>query len=257
MDKDFDILKSYQDPNFFKKFLDNFSELIFCLTDDGYIHYVNGSVLEFLGFEKDEVLNMHIHEIDPTYNANQWKAFLGLMKIRKTLAYQSSYRPKSGRLFPVEVSIKYMDFNDNDYYFLFANDVSEAKHVETILDNFFSVSMDLQCVADFDGYFKYLSPTWEKVLGYTKEELLSKPYLHFVHPEDKESTLKEAQKLTEGEQTMGFENRYICKDGSVKWLSWKATASFPEKLIYAAAKDITDWKQFEKKLSKAKGLKFK
>ena len=113
-------------------------------------------------------------------------------------------------------------------------------------DRFFSLSLDMLCIASFDGYFKELNPMWENTLGFTVEELKTKPFLEFVHPEDQESTIAEAQKLmTTGEDVVAFENRYLCKDGSYKWLLWSATVSLEEQLYYAVARDITERKQAE------------
>jgi PAS domain S-box-containing protein len=126
---------------------------------------------------------------------------------------------------------------------------SEAEHAWEDLDHLFTLSMDMMCVAGFDGYFKRVNPAWEKTLGYTHEELRSKPYLDFVHPEDRGSTIFEARKLTEGVQTISFENRYRAKNGSYKWLLWNATPSAEEQLIYCVAKDITQRKRAEQRLA--------
>jgi PAS domain S-box-containing protein len=114
---------------------------------------------------------------------------------------------------------------------------------------FFALSLDMLCIAGFDGYFKHLNPAWEKTLGFANEELLSKPYLAFVHPEDQASTIAEAQKLSAGGVTITFQNRYLCQDGSYRWLSWAATPLKDQQLIYAAARDITERKRTEKRLT--------
>ncbi|MEP0752154.1 PAS domain S-box protein [Trichocoleus sp. Lan] len=113
---------------------------------------------------------------------------------------------------------------------------------------FFNLSLDLLCIAGLDGYFKHLNPAWEKTLGFTKEELLSQSFMELVHPEDWEATITEAQKLATGAETISFENRYRCKDGSYKWLLWTSAISTEEGLLYAVARDISDRKAAEEKL---------
>jgi PAS domain S-box-containing protein len=113
---------------------------------------------------------------------------------------------------------------------------------------FFSLSVDMFGIADFDGHFKEVSDIWETVLGYPKEELLRRPYLEFVHPDDRPKTSTEAAKNAEGITTLSFENRYRCKDGSYKWLLWNTRAVPEERLIYAVARDITGRKKIEELL---------
>lgn len=112
-------------------------------------------------------------------------------------------------------------------------------------ERFFAFSIDMLCVAHFSGYFRQLNPAWERTLGFTREELQSKPMFDFVHPDDRERTLEQNRRVRSGEQALSFENRYLCKDGSYRWLLWNATADLDQQIICAVARDVTVQKQAE------------
>ncbi len=126
--------------------------------------------------------------------------------------------------------------------------VTESKRIQEERDRFFNLSLDMICIAGFDGYFKQLNPAWEKMLGFTVEELMARPYLDFIHPDDHERTAAEAQRQASGKNAISFENRYLCKDGSYKWLLWNATPLPARQLIFAVAHDITERKHLEETL---------
>jgi len=110
---------------------------------------------------------------------------------------------------------------------------------------FFTLSIDMLCIADFRGYFKRLNPAWETTLGFSREELQSRPMFEFVHPDDRERSRAQNLKVRSGEQALGFENRYLCKDGTYKWLLWNATPDLGRQVIYSVARDITRRKRAE------------
>lgn len=110
---------------------------------------------------------------------------------------------------------------------------------------FFDLSRDMLCTANMDGYFVELNSAWQESIGYTPEELRSRPFVELVHPDDRERTEAESAGLFEGEETVGFENRYLARDGSWHWLRWSSTMSPDESLIYARATDVTELKRVE------------
>jgi PAS domain S-box-containing protein len=112
-------------------------------------------------------------------------------------------------------------------------------------NRFMDLSVDLFCVAGFDGFFKNLNPSFERTLGFTTKELMAKPYLEFIHPDDRPATVVEKDGLKEGKVTFAFENRYLCKDGSYKWLLWNAVSVPEQEAIYAVARDITERRRAE------------
>ncbi len=124
-----------------------------------------------------------------------------------------------------------------------AVEITDRKKAEEERDRFFTISLDLVCIIDFEGKFKRLNPAWVTTLGYTLEELQGQPFLNFLHPDDREQSVAEATKIARGVETKFFENRYRCKDGSYKWLSWKARPWLEENIMYAVARDVTESKQ--------------
>ena len=101
------------------------------------------------------------------------------------------------------------------------------------------------CLLGFDGYFRRLNPAWEQTLGFTREELMSRPFIEFVHPDDRDRTLSQNAEVRRGGKARSFENRYLCKDGSYKWLRWNAASQPETQGIYALARDITASKKAE------------
>jgi len=116
---------------------------------------------------------------------------------------------------------------------------------------FFDLSLDLMCIADFEGRFRRANAAWVDALGYSLEEIMAAPYVHFVHPDDLAATQAEAQKLQEGGLTLCFENRYRKKDGGYIWLTWRAKPDVERKLVYAVARDVTRQREIEAELLSA------
>jgi len=117
------------------------------------------------------------------------------------------------------------------------------------LDRFFTLSLDMLGIADMNGYFLRVSPSFTQTLGHTPEEMMARPFLDFVHPHDRAATIAELEQLRQGAPTVHFENRYRCKDGSWRWLSWMTQPIATEALLYATARDITERRQAEEEVA--------
>jgi PAS domain S-box-containing protein len=103
----------------------------------------------------------------------------------------------------------------------------------------FELSSDMLCTAGFDGVFRELNAAWTTTLGWSRDELRSRPYVEFVHPDDRERTERETAGLSRGGITVDFVNRYATKDGGWRWIDWKSMAVAEDELIYASARDVT------------------
>ena len=109
--------------------------------------------------------------------------------------------------------------------------------------DFFEFSNEMLCLANEQGYFTRVNPAWTKTLGWSAEELTSRPFVDFVHPDDLAATIQEAELLQSGShETIFFENRYRCRDGSYRWLAWRIVLEPGPRQLVATARDITDQK---------------
>ena len=117
-------------------------------------------------------------------------------------------------------------------------DFHKRQQAEAERDQFFTLSLDIFGIANTDGYFKRVNPAFVATLGWSAEEIQTRPFLELVHPDDRAATIREVEKLAAGQPTLHFENRYQCKDGAWKWLAWRA-APRPDGTIYCSGRDMT------------------
>jgi PAS domain S-box-containing protein/putative nucleotidyltransferase with HDIG domain len=127
--------------------------------------------------------------------------------------------------------------------------VHHRRLLEEEVLRYYDASLDLLASSDIDGRFTRVNPAWKRTLGYSVEEMCSRPLMDFVHPDDREATAREMQTLTTGGNTVGFRNRYLAADGSYRWLEWSASPSSSEGLIHAIARDVTVQHEAEQQLA--------
>jgi two-component system sensor histidine kinase/response regulator len=219
---------------------------------DGTIRYWNHGAAEIYGWTSQEALLQPIHTLLQTESSTPIEVMQNALFEHSRWEGELSHSRRNGDRIAV-LSRQALQRNEHGQPIAVLeinSDVTEQKTAQEELNSFFSLSLDLLAIASAEGYFTRLNPAWTRTLGYSQAELVSKPFVDFVHPDDRESTYLAAQKLAEGEEIVAFENRYRCKDGSYRWLSWQAVPA--KEQIYAAAHDITDRKRTEEHLQQAK-----
>ncbi|MBN1344963.1 MAG: PAS domain S-box protein [Phycisphaerae bacterium] len=159
-----------------------------------------------------------------------------------------------GRIIDLAVATTTADYEGQPASQVVFADMTDTKRAEAERDRLFNLSIDMLCIAGFDGFFKQVNPAWTKALGWTEQELLGRPWLEFVHPEDRPETADAGKKLVGGEAVYGFENRYLCKDGSYRRISWNSLPLPAERLIFAVARDITEKTALEAQLRQAQKM---
>ncbi|MEI8289460.1 MAG: PAS domain S-box protein [Verrucomicrobiota bacterium] len=133
-------------------------------------------------------------------------------------------------------------------------DITERRQAEAEREQFsmlFNLSTDLMVLADPQGCFLRVNPAARRLLGYSEAELLKKPFLSFVHPDDRQATREEVARQMQTGTSINFINRYLCKDRSVRWLSWHANYIAADGTTYATARDITEQRQADDALRKS------
>jgi PAS domain S-box-containing protein len=215
--------------------------------------YVSPQIEELLGFSQKEWLEnpvLWFRQLHPD-DRERWNLQFA-PTCSDGVPFNSIYRfiAKNGRVVWVHGSATIVRDERNQPLFLqgVAFDVTSIKEAEEERDRFFSLSLDLLCVAGMDGHFKRVNQAFTAVLGHDEAELMRRPFLDFVHPDDREATLGVMASLARGEPTERFENRYVCRDGSYRWLQWVAVPAPHRDYCYAAARDVTREKEDEEQL---------
>ncbi len=242
---------------------ENVSDVIWQSDLNLNVTYVSSSIKKITGETPSEHLSKPIIEkfgpqsIEALKNMLQEELKLEqdpLSDKNRSRIVEIEHKHKNGHYIWVSMNVTFMrDENGNVFGIQgITRDIHSKKLIEIELEKsnrVFTHTLDMLCIAGFDGYFKTLNPAWEKALGWTIEELLSKPWVDFVHPDDKEKTQNiKLTTLDNGIDLYSFENRYICKDGSIKWLSWNSYPYNEESILIGVARDVTERKKEEEQL---------
>lgn len=172
----------------------------------------------------------------------------------EAMMIHADFLDKSGTSHPYLFTGRHLKLDNQECFLGTGLDVSEQKKLEEERNRLFNFSVDMLCIATFDGFLKQINPAWTKTLGWSEADLMNRPFIDLLHPDDKKECITMLERLSYGETVQLFENRVRCKDGSFRWISWN---SFPlplEGLAFAVARDVTSIKQSEKEVAELQAL---
>jgi PAS domain S-box-containing protein len=225
------------------------------LDAQGVIVAINDTELGWLGYSREDLVRRRVFRdlLTPASQAEFDRNF-GIFKQRGWVRdLEFEIVAKDGHL--VTVLLSATAVRDPDGRFLASRstltDISARKRAELERDRVYTLSPDLLCIASPDGYFKRVNPAFTRVLGWSAAEMLARPFLDFVHPDDRDATRHEVERqVVAGEPVLHFANRYRHQNGSWRWLSW---TSIPQSdgLLYATARDVTDLRGAEETMREA------
>jgi PAS domain S-box-containing protein len=208
------------------------------------IVYANAAASRMLGYSREELARMAVADINPTCPADIVALAARMEVDTAPQTYETVHRHKDGRLIPVEVTTAPLAVGAPRYVAVAARDISSRRWMEAAasniageLDRFFDVAVEMLCIIDQRGFLRRLNPAWERALGYTRDELMARPLLEFVHPDDRQATDEAVGRLASSAAVGTFSSRYQQKGGGYCWLEWRAVSGGDK--IYGAATDVT------------------
>lgn len=229
-------------------------DAVFILDLEGRHLEVNHRAAEMLGYSTEEIRQLTFRDLtaEPGKSEQIHKRLLAGQHVP---VFERVFRKKDGSHLPLEINVELVrDLEGKPLHIQsIARDISARKQMEAELrashhdlDHFFTLALDLLCIADTEGHFIKVNKAWGDILGYSADELNGRRFLDFVHPDDLQATLDTITQLVAQQPVLNFTNRYRASDGSYRYIEWR---SYPVgKLVYAAARDITERKQAEEAL---------
>lgn len=242
-------------------------KIIFDNTNDGMIlvetetrKFVlgNKSICSMLGYSLEELQLLGIEDIHPKESLKHvLEEFEKQTKGEIQVARGLPVVRKDGTVFYADVNTSSVIIGGVKYGLGVFRDITEQRKVEAEREQFlkfFQLSTDIMVIADPLGNFKRVNPACLTILGYAESELLGRPFIDFVYEVDKKPTADEMQRQMKVGSSLDFENRYVCKDGKILWLSWRANYEKDDGITYATARNITEQKENQRKIKQLANL---
>ena len=232
----------------YRELVESATDIIYRADPRGCFTYANPMALRVMGYSEQELIGKRYLDLIPPEFKAEAERFYKLQVVQGTpnTYYEFPVQTKTGEVLWLGQNVQLLKQDGRIIGVqAVARDITKQRMAEEERDQFFSLSLDLLCLTGFDGYFKRVNAAWKKTLGWGSSELLSKPFLDFVHPDDREKTEHQFRRALEGGHVIGFATRFRCADGSFRWTEWSATADRKRHLIYADGRDTTERTQIE------------
>jgi len=240
-------LESLENRKLLQSIIDNTTNPISVKKINGEYLLINKQYETLYKLKEENIKGKTDHDFLPKETADRYRnTDLEAVKLGKEIQVEEVLEQPDG--LHTYLAVKFPLFDAANRVFAvgtIATDITERINSEKMLvagNTFFNLSRDMLIISSNETFLK-VNPATTKILGYTEAELLGKPFMSFVYAKDLDATLQEVAKLKSGAVTANFENRYVCKDGSLKWLSWTTYPDTETGLLYAVARDVTAKKE--------------
>jgi PAS domain S-box-containing protein len=231
---------------------------IFLLDCNGDVASWNEGAERIKGYRTDEIIGSHFSVFYPPEDVAAGKPARELLRAAaEGCCEDEGWRVrKDGSRFWANVLITALRDPAGNLrgFSKLTRDLSDTRLVEEQLHSFFTRSLDMLCIAGPDGYIKKLNPAFTKILGHTGAEIMGRPFVEFVHPDDRELTTAAAARIVSEGSIDGVETRCRCHDGSYRWIRWVASMSADGQRLFASGRDVTDRKQAAEEVRASKEL---
>jgi PAS domain S-box-containing protein len=238
----------------YRELVESATDIIYRADHRGCFTYANPIALRVMGYSEQELIGTrYLDLILPEFRAEAERFYkLQVLQSTPNTYFEFPVQTKAGEVLWLGQNVQLL-IRDGKITGVqaVARDITKQHLVEQERDQFFSLSLDLLCLTGFDGYFKRVNQAWKTVLGYDESVLLSKPFLEFVHPDDRGQTEEQFRHASEGGHVVGFLTRFQCTDGYYRWIEWSATADSKRQLIYADGRDVTERVRIEAKIKES------
>lgn len=236
--------------------LDTVVDGIITIDERGIVDTINPATERLFGYTAAEIIGQNVKMLMPEPYRSEHDGYLENYRTTGTARIIGSGREvigrrKDGSTFPLELAVSPTLVSSKRHFTGIVHDITARKQAEDQINSFFELSLDMMCIAGADGYFKRVNAAFTQMLGLTTREMLARPFLDFVHADDRDVTSAVARQVSTGEKVMHFENRFLHKDGSSRDLSWMVVPQ-ENGLMFATARDVTESKRVEQTILAAK-----